>query len=96
MMRPWTVQAWLPERPPGPNEAPAHCAWPGLSHVAATARGCPDVNSGQCWGPGLSWPRDSFHPAAAGLDRRGSVAGLLVRLARERKTQSCLALHLDY
>lgn len=94
-MRPRTVQAWLPERPPGPNEAPAHCAWSGLSHVAATARGCPDVSSGQCWGPGLSWPRDSFHPAAAGLDRRGSVAGLLARLAQESKTQRCLALPLD-
>ena len=95
-MRPRTVQAWLPERPPGPNEAPAHCARPGLSHVAVTWRGYPDANSGQCWGPGLSWPRDSFHPAATGVDRRGSVAALLAGLPRESKSQRSLTLHLDY
>lgn len=97
-MRPRTVQAWLPERPPGPNEAPAHCPRPRLSHVAVISRGYPSVNSGQCWGvggPGLSRPHDSFHLAVPGLDRRGSVAAFPAGLSWESKTQRSPALHLD-
>lgn len=44
----------------------------------------------------MSWPRDSFHPAATGVDRRGSVAALLAGLPRESKSQRSLTLRLDY
>lgn len=93
-MRPRTVQAWLPEHPPGPDQAPAHCARPRLSHVAVTSRGYPDVNSGQCWGPSLSWPRVRF--AAHGLDRRGSVVALLAHLPWESKTQRSPPARLNH
>lgn len=93
-MRPRTVQAWFPESPPGPNREPAICARPRLSYVAVTSRGYPDVNSGRCWGRGLSGPRDRFHLAATDLDRRGSVAVFLTCLSRESKTKCSLKLHL--
>lgn len=97
MMRPRTVQAWLPERLPGPNQAQLCCALPRLSHVgntpAGTSQGYPTsvrVNAGDL----------AYHAGAIASSRQllawiGSVAAFLAGLLQKFKTQRSLKLCVE-